>query len=466
MAREPSPSGNTRRGLRANIEVPLTLGPLLGVEPAEKGAGFVAVRAAILACVISVLTGAAGLTGAANAAERTNAAGLPVRADQFPVATDVRLGGDDTQTRFVVDLSRKVDLAAFTLADPYRVVIDLPQITFQFPANTGDKGRGLIKAFRYGLVMQGGSRIVIDTKGPVRIDKSFVLDAVDGQPARLVLDLALSDRESFLRNISLDNRNRVAPARRSEAAPVGAPPAKGSGDPRPLIVLDPGHGGIDNGAKAASGEMEKSIALDFALLLRDKLEQSGKYRVAMTRTDDTFVPLQERVRFARSRQAALFISIHADAVPKIEGEANGASVYTLSETASDAEAARLAEDENRADVIAGVDLTGEPNDVADILIDLAQRETKTFSMQFARTLTGEMKKVARMHKNPMKAAGFKVLKAPDVPSVLVELGFVSTKDDLKQLMSPPWRTHAADSIVQAVDSFFTPRIAGAGAGPN
>ncbi len=424
-----------------------------------------AVRAAILACVISVLALGGGCPGAVDAAERTNAAGLPPKSDAYPVAIDVRLGGDDSQTRFVVDLSRKVDVAAFTLADPYRVVLDLPQVTFQFPANAGDKGRGLIKAFRYGLVMQGGSRIVLDTKGPVRIDKSFVLDAVDGQPARLVLDLAVSDRESFLRNMSLDNRTRAAP-KRSAAEPAAAPPGKGAGDPRPLIVLDPGHGGIDNGAKGASGEMEKSIALDFALLLRDKLEQSGKYRVAMTRTDDTFVPLEERVRFARSRQAALFISIHADAVPKNEGEALGASVYTLSETASDAEAARLAEDENRADVIAGVDLTSEPNDVADILIDLAQRETKTFSLQFARTLTDEMKKVARMHKHPMKSAGFKVLKAPDVPSVLVELGFVSTKDDLRQLMSASWRAHTADSIVQAVDGFFNQRIAGTGAGPN
>ena len=169
--------------------------------------------------------------------------------------------------------------------------------------------------------------------------------------------------------------------------------------------------------------------LDFALLLRDQLEKSGKYRVVMTRTDDTFIPLADRVRMARIRQAALFISIHADALRKGEGEAQGATVYTLSETASDAEAGRLAESENRADVIAGIDLSHEPGDVADILIDLAQRETKAFSMHFAKTLVGEhASKVARMHKNPLKSAGFKVLKAPDVPSVLIELGYVSSKD--------------------------------------
>jgi N-acetylmuramoyl-L-alanine amidase len=205
---------------------------------------------------------------------------------------------------------------------------------------------------------------------------------------------------------------------------------------------------------------EKAIVLEFALLLRDKLEKTGKYRVMMTRTEDTFVALAERVRFARAQQASLFISIHADALARGEGEAHGATVYTLSETASDAEAGRLADAENKADVIAGVDLSAEPNDIADILIDLAQRETKTFSVQFARTLVGELKTVARMHKQPLKSAGFRVLKAPDVPSVLIELGYVSSPDDLKRLLSESWRARTADSIIQAVDTFFTTRLAG------
>jgi len=396
------------------------------------------------------------------AAERVNAVRKPANGTEtLPQATDVRVGGDDKQTRFVVDLSQKIDLAAFTLADPYRVVIDLPQVTFKLSAKAGEQARGLVKAFRYGLIMQGGSRIVLDTKGPVRIDKAFALDAADGQPARLVLDLAPTDRASFLRTISLENRSpRNSSAKPNEATPQAA------ADPRPLIVLDPGHGGIDNGTKAASGEMEKDVVLQFAVTLRDKLERSGKYRVAMTRSDDTFIPLAERVRFARTHGAALFVSIHADAIPRSEGQAEGATVYTLSEHASDAEAARLAEAENKADVIAGVDLTAEPGDVANILVDLAQRETKTYSTQFARALVGELKVTARLHKNPMKAAGFKVLTAPDVPSVLVELGYMSTKDDLKLLTSPAWQAKAAAALSQAVDTFFTPRLAGAGRGSN
>src|SRR5262245_23618119 len=382
--------------------------------------------------------------------------------DPFPVVTDSRVGGDDNQVRFVMDLTHKIDLRAFTLADPYRVVVDIPQVTFKLPAKTGETGRGLVKAYRFGLVMQGGSRIVLDLTKPVRIEKAFVLDAAVGQPARLVLDLVAIDRDTFMRSLALDSR--PPPALQTAKSFTSDPSAKG--DPRPIIVVDPGHGGIDHGTRAAGGDItEKALVLDFALLLRDQLEKTGKYRVVMTRTDDTFVALSERVHLARQRQAALFISIHADALRKVEGDAQGATVYTVSDTASDAEAARLAEAENRADVIAGIDLSHEPGDVADILIDLAQRETRTFSMHFAKTLVGELKSVARLHKNPLKSAGFKVLRAPDVPSVLVELGYVSNKDDLKQLMSGAWRNRTTGSIVKAVDTFFNTRLAGSPPAP-
>src|SRR5262245_43190673 len=211
--------------------------------------------------------------------------------DQFPVATDARLGGDETRTRFVVDLTKNVDLSAFTLADPYRVVVDLPQISFQLPPKTGTTGRGLVKAFRYGLVMAGGSRIVLDATAPVRVDKAFVLDAADGQPARLVLDLVAVDRDAFIRNLAVESRTRRPEGpRRGDREPAAKP-----ADPRPLVVLDPGHGGLDTGTTAASGETEKVLVLEFTQLLREKLEKAGKYRVAMTRTDDSFVALADRV---------------------------------------------------------------------------------------------------------------------------------------------------------------------------
>jgi N-acetylmuramoyl-L-alanine amidase len=394
----------------------------------------------------------------ASAAERPAAA--PAGLDSLPVATDARLGGDEAQTRFVMDFSRKIELHAFTLADPYRVVIDIPQVIFQLPPKAGESGRGLIRAFRFGLVMQGGSRVVFDLAKPARIEKAFVVDPADGAPARLVLDLVATDREAFMRRMALDNK-----LARPDLPRAGEPEAKNA-DPRPLVVLDPGHGGIDIGAKGPNGEEEKDIALNFALRVRDRIDKSGKYRVLLTRTDDTFVQLADRVRIARDAGAALFVSIHADSLPRGEGDAQGASIYTLSETATDSEAARLAEKENRADVIAGVDLKSEPEDVAGILIDLAERETKSLSTQFAHKLAGEMKAVTRLHKTPLKSAGFRVLRAPDVPSVLIELGYVSNRQDLQTLLSEGWRNRTADSIAHAVDTYFTAHMVGAHAGAN
>ncbi len=394
---------------------------------------------------------------AASAAERPPAASA---ADSFPVATDARLAGDESRTRLVLDFSRTIDLHAFTLADPYRVVIDIPQVIFRLPPKTGESGRGLIKAFRFGLVMQGGSRLVFDLAKPVRIEKASVIEAAEGDPARLVLDLVATDRESFLRRIALTNRLAGPELPRADR------PQATSGDPRPLVVLDPGHGGIDTGTKSSGGELEKDIVLNVALRLRDRLEKDGKCRVLITRTDDTFVPLADRVRVARRAGASLFVSIHADALPRREGDAQGASVYTLSETASDSEAARLAEKENRADVIAGVDLKAEPDDVAGILIDLAERETKSFSLQFAHKLVGELKTATRLHKTPLKSAGFRVLRAPDVPSVLVELGYVSNRQDLQSLLSEPWRNRTAETIAKAIETYFATHMAGTRAGAN
>lgn len=389
----------------------------------------------------------------------------PVVERAFPIASDVRVAGDNKQTRFILDLDRKVDVRAFVLGDPYRVVVDIPQVTFNLPAGSGASGRGLIRSFRYGLVMPGGSRLVFDLNGPAKIENAYVIDAANGQPSRLVVELAAVERSAFKVSQSGDDKVQLRPAIIADASTetTGATSPAKSPDSRPVIVIDPGHGGVDNGTQAVTGEAEKTLVLDFAKALRDRIEKSGKFRVVMTRDDDTFVPLGERVKIARSNMAALFISVHADALPKREGDAQGATIYTLSDRASDAEAEKLAEAENKADAIAGINLTEEPAEVADILIDLTQRETRAFSSRFARTLANEMKTVARMHKNPLKSAGFKVLKAHDVPSVLVELGYVSNKDDLQHLVSESWRSRTVGSVAQAVDAFLGKRVVSAGA---
>jgi N-acetylmuramoyl-L-alanine amidase len=415
----------------------------------------------MLLCAAALPCSDATIVGAAE-----GQAPIAAASADFPIASDARLAGDAKQTRFVLDLDKTIQFRAFALADPYRVVVDIPQVSFQLPEATGAAGRGLVKAFRYGLVMPGGSRIVFDLTGPAKIASASVLDAANGQPPRLVIELEEVDRTSFIQSLD-ENRPELKPAIANAPAAVvpavaSEPPKPAvSADLRPVVVIDPGHGGIDNGTQAG-GEAEKNLVLGFGLALRDRMEKSGKYRVVMTRTDDTFIPLADRVKIARNQSAALFVSIHADALPRREGDAQGATIYTLSDKASDAEAERLAEAENKADAIGGVNLTEEPTEVADILIDLAQRETRTFSNRFARLLMGEMKTTVRMHKHPLKSAGFRVLKAPDVPSVLIELGYVSNKGDLEHLVSENWRSRTVGSMAQAIDAFLAKRLATAG----
>jgi N-acetylmuramoyl-L-alanine amidase len=230
-------------------------------------------------------------------------------------------------------------------------------------------------------------------------------------------------------------------------------------DKKFTIVIDPGHGGIDGGAESASGTIEKFITLSFARELRDQLVAAGAYDVFMTRDKDEFLRLDERVRIARQHGADLFISVHADTI-RLKG-IRGATVYTISDKASDAEAQALADRENLSDQLAGIEIEEDNQQVADILIDLIRRETHGFSMRFARSLVDELSSTIGLINNPHRSAGFRVLKAPDVPSVLVELGYLSNAKDEQQLRSADWRGKAASSIVSAVARFAaTKRAAG------
>ncbi|MFG1432643.1 N-acetylmuramoyl-L-alanine amidase [Xanthobacter sp. V2C-8] len=387
-------------------------------------------------------------TVAEAAADTTGSISRPAEAPRPPVlARDARIAGDDGRTRLVLDLDRAVEIRTFTLADPYRVVVDLDDVVFAMAPAPAQLQRGIVTASRYGPLAPGKARMVLDVGGPVAIEKAFILDAVDDQPARLVVDLVPTDAATFARTLASAARPPAAAA----PTPVAAAPA---GDTRPVIVIDPGHGGIDSGTTGYSAYAEKNIVLEIGRALRDKLEKSGAYRVVMTRDTDTFIPLGERVRIARAHQASLFISLHADALARNDGKARGASVYTLSDTASDADAARLAEQENKADLIAGVNLSDESDAVAGILVDLAQRETRSFSAHFARELVHGLKGVARTHRGALKSAGFRVLRAHDVPSVLVELGYMSSKEDLKLLTSDAWRDQVSDAMAAAIGDFF------------
>jgi len=368
------------------------------------------------------------------------------------VAKDARLAGDRGRTRFIADLSKKVDVAVFSLADPYRVIVDLPEVSFQMPPGLGTEKRGLVTGYRYGLFAPGKSRIVIDVNGPFIVDKAFVLEASADQPARLVVDLVATDRKTFLAKLRETKSTAVGSISHPEKTAVAV-------KAKPVVILDPGHGGIDPGTASADGITEKEVVLAFAKTLRQKLEAKGDYQVYLTREGDTFLALRERVEFAQGKGANLFVSIHADSFPKHTSEASGATVYTLSEQASDDEAKELAAKENFSDALAGVDLPSDRDEVvANILIDLAQRETQNRSIVFAKSVVGEMT-TADLHRKSLKSAGFRVLKSPDVPSVLLELGFLSNPDDEKRLTSDTWRAAMAEKVVAAIDAYFARRVA-------
>ncbi|WP_083656251.1 N-acetylmuramoyl-L-alanine amidase [Mongoliimonas terrestris] len=414
-------------------------------------------RRAVLAAVLIL----AGATLARAELPSDPAVAPPVSAGGvlLPVASDARVVGDGERTRFVLDLSGPVEISAFTLGDPYRVVVDLPEVTFRLPDDAGLTGRGLVTGWRYGLFARGRSRLVIDATGPVTIDGAFVLKGAEGAAARLVVDLVRSTPEDF--QSALQKTALTREASNTVGVTKGDRLRADSGRERPLIMLDPGHGGVDAGTIASSGIKEKDVVLAFAEDLKRRLEATGKVDVSMTRTDDTFIPLGDRVRIAREAAADLFVSIHADSVR--EDHVRGATVYTLSERASDRAAAALADKENAADAVAGLELEpAEAGEVSDILIDLTRRETQTFSASFANTLVGELSNTTRMIRNPHRSAGFWVLRAPDVPSVLLEIGYLSNEEDEQLLTNNDWRGKVADAVSAAMLRFLQPKIAAAG----
>ena len=383
-------------------------------------------------------------------------------------ATDLRVGVHTDRTRLVVDLSSKVEISVFAVAEPNRLIVDLPEIEWRFPSDASQKG-GIIDAVRFGLVQPGVSRLVLDLKQPARVANSFVMPPSEGKAFRLVLDLMSTDQASFLATA----RAQPAPAQQQAAlapqpaAPSAAPPAaaKSAGvqppgaptrkpikNKRRVIVIDPGHGGADPGALAPSGVYEKDITLAAAKDFKRRLEATKRYEVHLTRDSDIFIRLRDRIAIARAKNADLFISLHADTL-SAKG-VRGLSVYTLSEKASDTEAADLADKEIKADLIAGIDLTSENPNVTNILIDLAQRETMNESARFAGQLVGELRRVSQVLPQAHRFAGFAVLKAPDVPSVLLEMGFLSNPLDERALTDPAYRAKMAESLVQAVARFF------------
>ena len=378
--------------------------------------------------------------------------------------TGVRLGEDVGRTRLVLDLSGPVDSHVFVLGNPYRLVVDLPELKWsaarQLP---GESTVGLVRNMRFGQFAPGVFRLVLDLSGPAEVTRSFTLPPGSGFPHRFVIDLAGIPVAKFkpgnARKPKVGGGNTGAQegVASPKADPV-PPPARESRNSRRTIIIDAGHGGVDPGTIGRKGTKEKAVTLGVSLKLARILRKKGGYSVHMTRERDRFIPLRQRVALARKfdgerdSEDKLFLSIHADSARN--RKANGATVYTLSEFASDKESAALAAKENRADVLAGIDLNDQSDDVSKFLIDLAQRETMDYSAQFAETLIGELGRKTKLRRNTHRFAGFRVLKAPDVPAALVELGYLSNKGDEKFLNSSRGQQKLAEGIANAIDVYF------------
>jgi N-acetylmuramoyl-L-alanine amidase len=359
--------------------------------------------------------------------------------------SEMRVIGNSERTRFVIDLEKSPDFGILRLANPYRLVIDLPAVTFGEPATPGE-GRGLISDYRHGLIAAGKARIVLDLAEPASVVNTFVLDAVAPEPARLVIDLAPTSAAEF-ETAAREDRLKSNQAAAS-AGSIG--PRNTAG--RPVVVIDPGHGGIDSGAIGEDGLLEKEVTLKFAKELARQIELGARLQPILTRSGDEFLSLTDRVEVARRNHAALFVSIHADSVQ--EDYVRGVTVYTLSDDASDAIAAALAARENRSDILAGLSLDDQPDDVADILFDLARRETKNRAIRFAKSLVKDIGEDFTLNANPWRRAAFKVLKAPEVPSVLLELGYLSNKEDETLFRSADWPRNEAEAVAGSIETFF------------
>lgn len=418
----------------------------------------------------------------------------------------VRFGQHPDKIRIVIDMkqARNIpDFRAFTVEKPPRIILDLPATAWDVRQVESKPAFGMTDV-RHGALGGGLSRVVFEMAGPVAIQGAFAIPERDGQPMRLVIDYVRTNAAGASKAATQMHGTmtatataaslpaqpsarsapspaapkslgtltiRQAPIAQAQAAPVppmaieqiqDAAPVRPPGRrnnmttkiEKPLIIIDPGHGGEDPGARGANGVHEKAVTLAVGKKLRDLLEQSGQYRVRMTRDTDVFIPLRDRVRLARRHGGDLFISLHADSIS--QSAVRGASVYTLSEKASDAETAKLAARENSADLIAGVDLRGQDDDVANILIDLATRDTMNQSKFLANTVIAKLSRnnVRTLPERPHRSAGFVVLKAPDIPSVLVEMGYMTNMAEVSALTSASYQKQIAGALKNSVDLYF------------
>lgn len=409
----------------------------------------------------------------------------------LPMIVAARVTTTPERARLILDLSAPTKFAIVSLGEPERIAIDVQAGAMKFETPPPPAGAGLVSGYTVEQADPARARVVLTLAGPGQVQQAYVLDAFADQPARLVIDVIQDTAEDFARRVATDAAaaarssggaatttapapvppaspvpDNAAPAVPAPAAPAVAPladqpppaaaapaasvPAEPKG--KPLIVLDPGHGGIDSGARGPHGVLEKNVVLAFALKLQAILVKSGRFDVALTRTDDSYLTLEQRVNLARQNKADLFISLHADSFS--QPQIHGASIYTRDENATDVLDKVLADTENRSDIVAGFASPKMAPAVVDVLVDLMRRQMRRQSFEAAQAIVAELEPSVTLRRYPVRQADFFVLQAPDVPSMLIELGFMSNSEDISNLTRPEWEARVADALARGITDYF------------
>ena len=371
----------------------------------------------------------------------------------LPQVLDARVSTTAERARLILDLSGPTEFAIASLEAPSRIAVDVKVGGLAFAVPPDAAGLGIVASYGIEMAETGRARTLLTLNKPAQVQQAYVLDAVADQPARLVVDLILDTPENFTARAAADlaaymaNQGTVPETASTDPGTHGAAPGT-----RPLVVIDPGHGGIDNGASTPNGVREKDIVLAFALDLQQVLIASGLYDVALTREDDSFLRLEDRVTLARENKADLFISLHADSFQ--QREIRGASVYTRDERATDVLDKVLADGENKFDVIAGFAVPEMQPAVVDILVDLMRRQMRRQSFLAAQAIVHQLEPSVSLRRFPVRQADFFVLQAPDVPSILVELGFLSNANDIANLQKSDWRDRVVAALARGIADYF------------
>ncbi|WP_319519546.1 N-acetylmuramoyl-L-alanine amidase [uncultured Martelella sp.] len=365
------------------------------------------------------------------------------------IAYNALLVGDDARARLIVDFDREPEFSYHYLKDPARLVITLPSTAFGFSADALEP-RGIVSNVRYGATGPGQSRIVLSAREPIQMTLGEVRQE-ESSGARLVIDLAIADNDRFEALLA----SQAPEPDNSFTDRLSMPDSDGTY----VVAVDAGHGGVDTGAIGEDTKtLEKTITLDFARAFAKRLAEEPGFEPFLTRDSDVYLSLSKRVELARQHGADLFISFHADSLN--QSNISGATVYTLSDRASDRLAAALARRENLSNEIMGIKADDEPEEVTDILLDLTRRETQSFSISLADTVVSSFEGQIGLINNPHRFAGFMVLRAPDIPSILLEIGFLSNPEDEKRMLDPEWRDRLVDRLVEAVRRYRSPLVSG------